>query len=90
MSQRRGLKEDRGDSNRAVLVSVGTFDPGVKLGRRPGAERDTRRLHRVLRKMGFKVELHIDPSAKEIHQLFLKGKTTHSWSSKTLKSERVL
>uniref|UniRef100_A0A672I710 Caspase family p20 domain-containing protein n=1 Tax=Salarias fasciatus TaxID=181472 RepID=A0A672I710_SALFA len=58
-----------GGVNRAVLVSVENFYPGVGLANRPGAKRDTKRLHRVLRRRGFQVELHQDLSSQEIHQL---------------------
>ncbi|KAM6901137.1 caspase-3-like [Lycodopsis pacificus] len=58
--------------NRAVLVSVEQFDPGVTLGRRPGAGKDAKTLHRTLSKLGFKVDIHTDLSRDEIYQLFLK------------------
>ncbi|KAF3846915.1 hypothetical protein F7725_003993 [Dissostichus mawsoni] len=67
-----GLRESRvGGSNRAVLVSVAQFDPGVRLRRRPGAQRDTKKLHRTLSKLGFRVEIHSDLSGDQIYQLFL-------------------
>ncbi|GLD56839.1 caspase-3-like protein [Lates japonicus] len=72
MLQWRGLKEHTGEGNRAVVVSVADYDPGVELGRRPGAARDAKRLHRTLSKLGFKVDIHSDLSSDEIHQLFLK------------------
>ncbi|XP_053728190.1 caspase-7-like [Synchiropus splendidus] len=56
--------------DRAVLVSVNEFEPGVDLRRRPGAKRDTKRLHRVLKKLGFWVEIHNDLQAHEIYELF--------------------
>ncbi|XP_067114589.1 caspase-7 [Osmerus mordax] len=67
----KGMRHDK-EVNRAVLVSVETFDPGVQLSRRPGAGRDTKRLHRVLRKLGFKVDIHSDLTAREIYALFQK------------------
>uniref|UniRef100_UPI0037E87A11 caspase-3-like n=1 Tax=Semicossyphus pulcher TaxID=241346 RepID=UPI0037E87A11 len=70
MLQWRGLREHRGECNRAVLVSVAQFYPGVTLGRRPGAERDDKKLHHTLSKLGFKVEIHPDLSSEEIYQLF--------------------
>lgn len=73
MLQRRGLLDGRGECNRAVLVSVAEFDPGVRLGRRPGAERDAKRLHRTLSKLGFEVDIHADLGGDEIYELFLKG-----------------
>lgn len=69
--------DHRGKCNRAVVVSVAQFDPGVRLGRRPGVKRDAKRLHGTLSKLGFKVEIHTDLSSDEIYELFLKG-TTHS------------
>ncbi|KAK2818546.1 hypothetical protein Q5P01_024107 [Channa striata] len=60
------------DKNRAVLVSVAAFEPGLRLESRSGAKRDARRLHRTLSKLGFKVDLHSDLSSEEIHDLFLK------------------
>ncbi|XP_068430258.1 caspase-3 [Clinocottus analis] len=63
------LMEDR---NRAVLVSVGQFDPGVRLTRRPGAGKDAKTLHRTLSKLGFKVDIHSDCSRDEIYELFQK------------------
>lgn len=74
--------DHRGKCNRAVVVSVAQFDPGVRLGRRPGAERDGKRLHRTLSKLDFKVDIHTDLSSDEIYELFLKGTThtTHSLS----------
>ncbi|XP_029023996.1 caspase-3-like isoform X1 [Betta splendens] len=57
-------------ANSAVIVSVAQFDPGVNLGHRPGAKWDTRRLHRTLSKLGFKVDVHNDLSSEEIYQLF--------------------
>lgn len=56
--------------NRAVLVSVGHFDPGVGLSRRPAVRRDDKKLHRTLRRLGFSVELHTDLSSSEIYRLF--------------------
>ncbi|KAM9338172.1 caspase-7 [Symphorus nematophorus] len=72
MPQWRGLREHRGECNRAVLVSVAQFDHGVGLGRRPGAHKDTKKLHRTLSKLGFKVDIHSDLSSEEIYQLFLR------------------
>lgn len=71
------LMDRRGQGNRAVVVSVAHFDPGVELRRRPGADRDAKKLHSTLSKLGFKVELHTDLSGDEIYELFQKG-TTHS------------
>ncbi|XP_042252020.1 caspase-7-like [Thunnus maccoyii] len=59
-----------GGRNRAVVVSVAQFDHGVTLGRRPGAERDAKKLHRTLSKLGFKVDIHSDLGSEEIYELF--------------------
>ncbi|KAJ8286770.1 hypothetical protein GJAV_G00043100 [Gymnothorax javanicus] len=56
--------------NRALVVSVAAFDPGVDLLARKGAKRDTKRLHRTLTRLGFQVDFHMDPTAEEIYQLF--------------------
>ncbi|XP_015248518.1 caspase-3-like [Cyprinodon tularosa] len=66
----RGLRDSPEERNRAVVVSVAKFYPGVELGKRPGAEKDAKRLHRNLSKLGFKVDLHSDLSGEEIYQLF--------------------
>ncbi|XP_072310276.1 caspase-7-like [Eucyclogobius newberryi] len=60
----------RGECNRALLVSVGHFDYGVNLDKRPGVSKDVKRLHRTLSKLGFKVDIHTDLSSEEIYQLF--------------------
>uniref|UniRef100_A0A8C9Z291 Caspase family p20 domain-containing protein n=1 Tax=Sander lucioperca TaxID=283035 RepID=A0A8C9Z291_SANLU len=67
-----GRVNDSRECNRVVLVSVAQFDPGVNLGRRPGADKDTKTLHHTLSKLGFKVDIHDDLSGDEIYQLFLK------------------
>lgn len=64
--------------NRAVIVSMATFHPGVDLGRRPGAQWDTKRLHRSLSKLGFKVDMHNDLSSEEIYELFTQGSARHN------------
>uniref|UniRef100_A0A3Q4GNQ8 Caspase 3, apoptosis-related cysteine peptidase-like n=1 Tax=Neolamprologus brichardi TaxID=32507 RepID=A0A3Q4GNQ8_NEOBR len=56
-------------SNRAVVVSVAQFDPGVSLGDRAGAQKDAKRLHGTLSRRGFEVELHSDLSGDEIYEL---------------------
>lgn len=74
--------DDRGECNRAVLVSVAQFDQGVGLTRRPGVKKDVKELHSALSKLGFKVDVHNDLSADEIYELFHTGNThnTHSVS----------
>lgn len=64
-----------GECNRAVVVSVARFDPEVNLRRRTGAEKDAKRLHRNLSKLGFKVDIHSDLSSEEIYELFQTGNT---------------
>ncbi|KAL4005230.1 hypothetical protein ACER0C_004943 [Sarotherodon galilaeus] len=58
-------------NNRAVVVSVAQFDPGVSLGDRAGAQKDAKRLHGTLSRRGFEVELHSDLSGDEIYELFV-------------------
>lgn len=72
-----------GECNRAVVVSVAQFDPGVNLRRRTGAQKDAKRLHRVLSKLGFKVDIHTDLSSDEIYELFQTG-NAHSSSVPSL------
>ena len=62
--------------NRAVIVSVRKFDYGVDMDRRPGTKADTKRLHRILSKLGFQVTIaEEDLSADEIYQVFREGKS---------------
>ena len=61
--------------NRAVIVSVSKFDHGVDMNRRPGTKADTKRLHRILSKLGFQVTIEEDLSAVEIYQVFQEGKS---------------
>ncbi|CAK6972679.1 caspase-7-like [Scomber scombrus] len=70
MLQWRRQVDRVGECNRAVVVSVAEFDHGVNLGRRSGAERDEKKLHGILSRLGFKVDLHSDLSSEEIYQLF--------------------
>ncbi|XP_017282905.1 caspase-7-like [Kryptolebias marmoratus] len=63
--------DGKGECNRAVVVSVASFDYGVPLGKRNGAKRDTKKLHSTLSKLGFKVDIHNDLSSEEIYKLFL-------------------
>ncbi|CAL8386708.1 unnamed protein product [Boreogadus saida] len=57
--------------NRAVIVSVSKFGYGVDMNRRPGTKADTKRLHRILSKLGFQVTIaEEDLSADEIYQVF--------------------
>ncbi|XP_020782419.2 caspase-7-like [Boleophthalmus pectinirostris] len=68
----RNMSLLRGECNRALIVSVGHFDYGVNLGWRPGVSKDEKKLHRILSKLGFKVDIHTDLSSEEIYQLFMK------------------
>lgn len=76
MPQWREQKVQSEGCNRAVVVSVAQFDPGVSLGRRPGAKKDAKKIHSTLSKLGFKVEYHMDLSGDEIYELFQKGART--------------
>lgn len=69
----RCVMDARAGSNRAVVVSVAQFDPGVSLGDRAGAQKDAKRLHGTLSRRGFEVELHSDLSGDEIYELFVQG-----------------
>lgn len=60
--------------NRALIVSVEDFYPGVDLDNRKGAKRDTQRLHKTLSKLGFSVEIRIDIEADAIYKAFKEGK----------------
>lgn len=73
MPQWREQKVRSEGCNRAVVVSVAQFDPGVSLRWRPGAKKDNKKLHSTLSKLGFKVDLHMDLTADEIYELFQKG-----------------
>jgi len=53
--------------NRALIVSVGNFYPDVDLSRRSGVKKDTQRLHKILTKLGFSVELK--PSKNTLHKV---------------------
>ncbi|XP_069015924.1 caspase-3-like [Embiotoca jacksoni] len=72
MLQWRKQRGEGGECNRAVVVSVVRFDPGVELTRRLGAKRDSKKIHRTLSKLGFKVELYDDLTGDEIYELFFK------------------
>ncbi|XP_071372726.1 caspase-7 [Centroberyx affinis] len=72
MLRRKGARDPGVECNRALLVSVAQFDYGANLRDRSGAARDTKRLHRILSKLGFKVDIHNDLSSDEIYALFEK------------------
>uniref|UniRef100_A0A3P8U8S1 Caspase-3-like n=1 Tax=Amphiprion percula TaxID=161767 RepID=A0A3P8U8S1_AMPPE len=77
MLQRKRLMD--GDRNRAVVVSVARYNPGVPLKPRPGAKKDEKRLHRTLSRLGFKVELHSDlsESRRPVKDCFLAVLSSH-------------
>ncbi|ROL54119.1 Caspase-7 [Anabarilius grahami] len=56
--------------NRALIVSVGNFYPEAGLNKRNGVKRDSRRLHKILTKLGFSVDIRIDIEAEEIYEAF--------------------
>ncbi|XP_050976257.1 caspase-7-like isoform X1 [Labeo rohita] len=56
--------------NRALIVSVENFYPGAGLGKRKGAKKDTQRLHKILSKLGFSVDIRMDIEAEEIYEAF--------------------
>ncbi|KAL0965310.1 hypothetical protein UPYG_G00279600 [Umbra pygmaea] len=66
-SQANGGDEE---CNRAILVSVSNFEPGVPLSKRTGADRDNKRLHRTLTRLEYRVHIHMDLNAQEIYTLF--------------------
>ncbi|XP_061886856.1 caspase-7-like [Entelurus aequoreus] len=59
-------------AKRAVVVSVSSFEPGVPFTARRGALRDAKRIHRILSKLDFKVDLHQDLDSHQIYSLFRK------------------
>ncbi|XP_056322974.1 caspase-7 [Danio aesculapii] len=56
--------------NRALIVSVESFYPDALLRNRPGAKKDTQRLHKILMKLGFSVDIKVDVEAGEIIEAF--------------------
>ncbi|RXM92880.1 hypothetical protein EOD39_19665 [Acipenser ruthenus] len=58
------------NKNQALLVSVMEFDHGVSLPPRRGVKKDTKRLHKILSKLGFQVTIHNDLTAEEIRNVF--------------------
>uniref|UniRef100_A0A8C5ML46 Caspase-3 n=1 Tax=Leptobrachium leishanense TaxID=445787 RepID=A0A8C5ML46_9ANUR len=62
---------------RALIIAMTDFhnpsgDRGITLERRKGVKRDTNRLFKALSHLGYKVSLHWDVSAKEIHEIYQK------------------
>ncbi|XP_029565632.1 caspase-3 [Salmo trutta] len=66
----RRTKAGDEECNRAVLVTMSNFDHGVPLCRRPGAEKDAKRLHRTLTRLGYRVDIHTDLTSHEMYTLF--------------------
>ncbi|XP_048037010.1 caspase-3-like [Megalobrama amblycephala] len=62
--------ENKRMKNRALIVSVENFYPDAGLSKRNGVKRDSRRLHKILSKLGFSVEIRIDIEAEEISEAF--------------------
>ncbi|KAG7270999.1 hypothetical protein CRUP_014598 [Coryphaenoides rupestris] len=71
MTALRDAKAGGAEVNRAVIVTVNKFRYGVELTRRPGTGRDTKRLHRILSKLGFQVTIEEENlDAEEIYKVF--------------------
>ncbi|XP_067289743.1 caspase-3-like [Pseudorasbora parva] len=62
--------KDKTVKNRALIVSVENFYSGVDLSRRSGVKTDSRRLHKILAKLGFSVNIKLDIEADEIYEAF--------------------
>ncbi|XP_034772749.2 caspase-7-like [Acipenser ruthenus] len=58
------------NKNQALLVSVMEFYHGVPLAPRRGVKKDTKRLHKILSRLGFQVTIHNDLTAEEIRNVF--------------------
>ncbi len=70
---------DKTVKNRALIVSVENFYPGAGLNKRNGAKKDTRRLHKILSKLGFSVDIRMDIEADEIYEAFKAGNVSPSY-----------
>ncbi len=70
---------DKTVKNRALIVSVENFYPGAGLNKRNGAKKDTRRLHKILSKLGFSVYIRMDIEADEIYEAFKAGNVSPSY-----------
>lgn len=70
MSCRSPLTAGKSVKNRALIVSVENFYPEADLCRRKGVKRDSRRLHKILSKLGYSVDIRLDIKAEEIYQAF--------------------
>ncbi|TRZ03981.1 hypothetical protein DNTS_035218, partial [Danionella cerebrum] len=69
-SSRKSCPVNKTMRNRALIVCVENFYPETGLCRRSGVKRDSQRLHRILSKLGFTVDIRMDIEAAEIHQAF--------------------
>ncbi|XP_058645776.1 caspase-7-like isoform X2 [Onychostoma macrolepis] len=68
---------DKTVKNRALIVSVENFFSDKQLNKRNGVKRDNRRLHKILSKLGFSVDIRMDINADEIYKAFkAESKTT--------------
>ncbi|XP_052463303.1 caspase-7-like isoform X2 [Carassius gibelio] len=70
MSFRFPFTADKTVKNRALIVSVENFYSDADLKKRNGVKRDTRRLHKILSKLGFSVDIRMDLEAHEIYEAF--------------------
>ncbi|XP_052463305.1 caspase-3-like isoform X1 [Carassius gibelio] len=61
---------DKTVKNRALIVSVENFYSDADLKKRNGVKRDTRRLHKILSKLSFSVDIRMDLEAHEIYEAF--------------------
>ncbi|XP_026121608.1 caspase-3-like [Carassius auratus] len=57
-------------NNRALIVSMENFYSDADLNKRNGVKRDTRRLHKILSKLGFSVHIRTDIDTNEIYEAF--------------------
>ncbi|KTF84577.1 hypothetical protein cypCar_00049256 [Cyprinus carpio] len=70
MSCKFPFTADKTVKNRALIVSVENFCSDAGLNKRTGVKRDTRRLHKILTKLGFSVDIRMDIEANEIYEAF--------------------
>ncbi|KAM4749086.1 caspase-7-like [Rhinophrynus dorsalis] len=62
---------------RALIIAISEFrsqpgDSEERLNERKGVKKDTKRLFQILSKVGYKVSLHLDVSAREIREIYRK------------------
>lgn len=79
MSSKLSLTANKRMKNRALIVSVENFYPGAGLNNRNGVKKDTRRLHKILSKLGFSVDIRMDIEADEIYEAFKAGNVSPSY-----------